>query len=745
MKTTPEQPDFRTWLAQRTDEELTDLLHARPDALLPPPSGLTPLAARLQLRASVGRAVRTLTALELATLESAADLGGELEPLSAAQIRGDVLARAQDPSPGQVAEALDRLIRLGLLFGGPDNLLLVREAMPSLPRDWRLLDAPVADDLTVRLSRLPKNQRAILDTLLAAGGPGRTRDAAPEADPTRPVPRLLAAGLLVRVDEGTVRLPAPVRAVLRGEEIHHHRLAPSVRVSGETLPDERARDRADQAGAAAGLEVARHLRELIERLGAEPVPLLKGGEVGVRAVSTLARQLRLSEEEIRRLVALGVAAGLLDRGEPTPLPLDDAGSDYLAPTVDVDQWLDADLAGRWTGLLRGWLASPWATWLDARLLGEDSHRRHLPDQRSLVLSQFTRPAEGVPLDEGQLREDLFFTAPVHHSLLPAGAVTELVAEAHWVGALAGETATSLLRALLDPGADAAAVATDVTPGTVRRVIPQGDMTILAPGPLPRAMQTELDLLADPESVGLASVYRVTEASVRRALDTGRTAGQLRDWLAGHSLGEVPQSITYLIDDVARRHGSLRGGPAMSYLRCDDPLLLAEVARTAAAERVALHVIAPTVAVAQAPLATVIAQLREAGFQPVAEDATGAALDIRPRPARLPGRDVPARATGGVDVPTAVAAIRRGEAAAGGSRATDERGNVVQGTQTLALLQAAARGGRTVTLGFVDRQGMAAHRTVKPLTVSGGQVDALDEVTGTVHRFTLHRITEVILG
>ena len=263
-------------------------------------------------------------------------------------------------------------------------------------------------------------------------------------------------------------------------------------------------------------------------------------------------------------------------------------------------------------------------------------------------------------------------------------------------------------------------------------------------PLPRSLQTELDLLGELESAGQASVYRVTETSVRRALDTGRTAEELRTWLADHTLGEVPQSVTYLIEDVARRHGTLRGGPAMSYLRCDDPSLLAEAARTPAAERVALKVIAPTVAVAQAPLVRVIEALREAGFQPVAEDATGAALDIRPKPARLPAPDIPARAPHQLDesrISAAVAAIRRADGA-------KEAGAAVSGADTqttLALLQAAARGGRTVTLGFVDKHGRAVHRTVTPLTVTGGQVDALDEVTGQVQRFMLHRITEVLLG
>ncbi|MDO5513149.1 helicase-associated domain-containing protein [Corynebacterium sp.] len=736
MSATPASPDFRTWLSDRDDLELANLLRARPDVALPIPPGITPLAARLQLRASVGRAVRTLTALELATIEAAANLGAELSAVPREEIIAAV--PASDPL---VEAALDHLRSLALIYGDDAALRVTPEAMASLPADWQLLDdSPTTPSLP--LEDLSEKQRAILDTLLHSGGVGRTRHADADADPTHPIPQLIAGGLLVRVDSGTVRLPRRVRAALLGREIPRHPLSPSARVRGQMLADDRARDRADQGGAAAGLEVARHLRHLIEHLGAEPAPLLKEGGVGVRAVTALARTLDVPEDRIHRLVALGSAAGLLARGE-----VDDV--DVLAPTVAADDWLEADLATRWLTMTTGWLQSPWAPWLvgtpderksPIRLLADAMHRPQLLEQRRMVISQYTHAPAGIEVSDAELREDFFFTHPIAATLMSEATVSALVEEARWIGLVAGGTATTLLRALLDPQADALATATEVTPGTVERLIPQGDMTVLAPGPLPRALQTELDLLGELESAGLASVYRLSDTSVRRALDAGRTAGQLKDWLADHTLGEVPQSILYLIDDVARRHGTLRGGPALSYLRCDDPALLAEAVRTPAAAEVALRLIAPTVAVAQAPLVRVIEQLRAAGFQPVAEDATGAALDIRPAPARLPARDIPTRRPQQLEesrIQAAVAAIRRHDA---GESLTPEDTRT-----TLAILQAAARGGRSVTLGFVDKHGQAVHKTVTPLTVTGGQVDALDDVSGQVQRFMLHRITEVLLG
>lgn len=72
------------------------------------------------------------------------------------------------------------------------------------------------------------------------------------------------------------------------------------------------------------------------------------------------------------------------------------------------------------------------------------------------------------------------------------------------------------------------------------LIAQADMTILAPGPLTTEIQEQVETLADVESPGLASVYRITEASIRRALDTGRTGADLQQFLEENVLGDVPQ-------------------------------------------------------------------------------------------------------------------------------------------------------------------------------------------------------------
>ena len=161
-------------------------------------------------------------------------------------------------------------------------------------------------------------------------------------------------------------------------------------------------------------------------------------------------------------------------------------------------------------------------------------------------------------------------------------VTWTLAEATVLGAVALDAMSTPGRALLDDPARAGAALRGVLPEPVDHVLLQADLTAVAPGPLDPGLERELDLVGEVESAGGATVYRFTETTVRRALDAGRTAAELHELFATHSATPVPQGLTYLVDDVARRHGRLRGGAALSFLRSDDEVLIAEVIASPAA-------------------------------------------------------------------------------------------------------------------------------------------------------------------
>lgn len=731
MKKDSPIPTLKGWLDTQSDDQLSTILRNRPDTVLPLPPNLASLAARLQLRASAIRAVLKLNALELGVLEAVANLGGELHPVTAPEVVEYLhVALAEDlPAQDTIDAALATLKNFALVYGD-DQLMIAQETMPALPVHWRLLPevsdrGQSEEQVRESVDKLSDRHRKLLHTLAASGGFGLTRDAAPDADPSRPIPQLLASGLLARVDEQTVRLPAMVRRVIEGREQLPAQVRPIPRMAAPGSND---------GGIAAGLEVVRHMRLLIDALSHVPAPTLKVGALGVRVVTRLSKELDLDETELARLLSLGMASGLIRKGVPDPLPMDDDGGDYVAPTPLADEWMESDLAHQLGTLMSGWWKQTYAPWLVGQaddkdkpihVLSKTSIIDSLPDARAKILSSLSR----VLVDN--LHADLAFHYPLAASRMNPDTITQLVQEAQWIGAYS-QGVTAAGQALID-GENPTEVIK--APAPVESFIVQGDFTIMVPGPLTPAMQKTMDSIASLESPGLASVYRLSEKSIRHALDLGLTTPEILEFLKEHSMTDLPQSVGYLLSDIARKHGTLRGGPALSYIRSDDPALLHSAVEAGA--DVALRQIAPTVAIAQAPLLQVITVLRAAGFQPVAEDGEGASLNISPSPARVPAASPPpvVPALDESRVQAAVKAIRRENSASQGTVSTQP---------TLSVLQAAVRGQRTVTLGFVDKQGVAVHRVVKPLTVNAGQVDAVDEATGAVHRFMLHRITEVIV-
>ncbi len=163
---------------------------------------------------------------------------------------------------------------------------------------------------------------------------------------------------------------------------------------------------------------------------------------------------------------------------------------------------------------------------------------------------------------------------------------------------------------------------------------------MAPGPLERPLADMLSVLADVESKGGATVYRFTPGSVRRALDAGQAASDLHAFLAAHSRTPVPQPLSYLIDDVARRHGHLRIGAASAYVRCDDEAVLNEILADRRSTGLRLRRLAPTVLAAQADPGSLLEALRDMGYAPAAESAEGDVLITRAGARRTPPRTPP---------------------------------------------------------------------------------------------------------
>ncbi len=326
--------------------------------------------------------------------------------------------------------------------------------------------------------------------------------------------------------------------------------------------------------------------------------------------------------------------------------------------------------------------------------------------------------------------------PVHHHRAPERLVPLSPAEQ----GVAAAAAARLLAPLL--------------PEPLDHVLLQADLTAVAPGPLRRPLADMLGVLADVESKGGATVYRFTPASVRRALDAGRTAADLHAFLTEHSRTPVPQPLAYLIDDVARRHGHLRVGAASAYVRCDDDTLLNEILADKRAAALRLRRLAPTVLAAQTDPATLLEGLRAMGYAPAAESAEGDVLITRAHAHRTPPRTAPEPVPDGPPPPdatllaAAIRAIRAGDLAATTPR--KPAGEPLAGgelprtssAETLATMQAAVLTGDSVWIGYVNAEGAASQRVIAPIRVEGGFVTAYDHTADEVRTFPLHRITGV---
>ncbi|ORA78809.1 helicase-associated domain-containing protein [Mycobacterium malmoense] len=741
---TPDIP-LGSWLADLPDERLIRLLELRPDLAQPPPGSIAALAARAQARQSVKAATDELDFLRLAVLDALLVLQADSAPVPTAKL----LALIGDRAPeADVIGALDDLRRRALVWGEAAVRVAADAgtALPWHPGQVTLEDASrTGEQIADLIDGLDEAQRDVVDKLLEGSPMGRTRDAAPGARTDRPVPQLLAMGLLRRIDAETVILPRHVAQVLRGEQPGPMQLtAPDPVVSTTTAHD------VDATAAGAVIDLLRELDVLLQTLGAAPVSELRSGGLGVRDVKRLAKATGLDEPRLGLILEVAVAAGLIASGMPDPEPARGDGP-YWAPTVATERFTSMSPAERWHLLASTWLDLPSRPALigsrgpDGKPYGaltDSLYSTAAPLDRRLLLGMLSELPAGAGVDAASASAALIWRRPRWARRLQPPPVADLLTESHALGLVGRGAISTPGRALLQESADpeiAVHAMSRAMPAPIDHFLVQADLTVVVPGPLQRDLAEDLATVATVESAGTAMVYRVSEQSIRHALDIGKTRDWMHELFRKHSKTPVPQGLTYLIDDVARRHGQLRIGMAASFVRCEDPALLAQA--VAVAEELQLRALAPTVAVSPAPIAEVLVALRGAGFAPAAEDSTGSIVDVRPRGARVPTpqrrrpyRPPPRPSTETLNA--VVSVLRRVTAAPFGNIRVDP-------AVTMSLLQRAAKDQDTLVIGYLDAAGVATQRVVSPITIRGGQLVAFDSASGRLRDFAIHRITSVV--
>ena len=698
------------------DERLAALLEARPDLATPAPHDSAQLAARVVVRTSVLRALDELDTLELLVLQSVvqdSDLG------------------ALPADPDAVAQAVRRLEDRALVWGLPLRPVLVVGDLLRLP------SGPPPDEVPRLLQAAHPAARELLETLALTGAQGRwSGGAGPTAD-------LVSAGLLARVDDRHVALPWTVRLGL-------------VRASGRPvdqppplLTSERAQALVDRAAAGAAFELVRRTELLLDRWGSHPPGALRAGGLGVRDLKAAAALLHVETEIAALVVETASAAGLLDQGST-----EGVDTAWL-PTETYDAWLTGTVAQRWTALARAWLESPRLVSMVGRrvadkpvnALSPDLSRTWLVPLRAETLAELAalRPGQSLEPTTGavSLGERLRWRRP-RRSAIRLAQVPHVLIEAAQIGVTGLDGLSGFGRKLLD-ATDPVPALESLLPAPVDHVLLQADLTAIAPGPLEQELGRKLALVADVESRGGATVYRFAASSVRRAFDAGWSAAEVHDFVSSTSRTPVPQSLSYLVDDVSRRFGTLRAGVAESFLRSDDETALTELLHAPGAESLRLRRIAPTVVVSDVPLGLLLPRIRELGLAPVVEAVDGTVRVARPdvfrarsarrRSAPPPGVRATARTA------AVVTAIRSGDrsAAVRPARGT----SVSHPSEVIALLRQAAEAREQLLIGYVGNDGTVAERMVSPERVEGGQLTAYDERSDSLRTFALHRITAAV--
>lgn len=812
---------FTDQLRARTDDELVTLLRLRPDLGSPSPATLASLAVRATSRMSLERALAAVDAAVLQAIEAVVALAAEEPPTRdevLAAVAGPAVGGSEigdetdDAAPGSpasaaddlalVVRALDDAVARALVWTDDSGRLHpspgLAEVLGPYPAGLAAPTAtparpgvpPAPADVQALLAEAPAGARAVLEAL--TWGPPVGIAPEPSTAAGRTVAWLVRRGALRATDARHVVLPRTVALALRGGRTHPE-------VARQPTPTVGRRWPASLVGAesaAAAERIVRLVGVLVDTWGRTPPAVLRAGGLGVRDLRRLAQRLEVDEDEAAFVAELAAAAGLVvdDGGDPPA----------FVPTDLVDGWAARSLPERWAALATAWRDTMRTPWLvgtrDDRgaarsALEPELHRRWAPRVRRTVLEVLASTPEGLGPGTGGVLDVLRWRAP--RSVPPEAVVRGLLTEAARLGVTGAGALSPAGRALLtdDPAAPAAALAADL-PETVDELVLQADLTGIVPGrPSPR-LETLLARTATVESRGGALTVRFTPESLRVGLDAGATADDLLGELAAVSRGHVPQPLEYLVRDAARRHGRLRAGAALAYLRADDPALLAGLPDDPRFASLGLVLLAPTVLAASVPPAELVDALRERGLAPVLEGPDGsvvhaqaAPLRVRVRPSRAQAqpasdddRSALARATALVPrlrraeeaVPQLAAGLPPLEPAgpeagpppaaalsAGGPEAgtaapvhvrppapVPHRADVPDGTAdpalALLLLREAADERTPVWVELVGARGELDRRLLVPVRVDGGRLRAVDpareaELTVAVHRIaSVHR-------
>ena len=727
-----EMRSFSDYLRSVDDAALISLFSARPDLVTPVPPDIASLAVRACSAPSLARAIDSLNKWQLQVLEAVVSVN---EPFTEKTI-----AALTDK---QAASALEHLIKVGLVYPSDDGLRVptqLREVLGAEPAG--LGPASMVKLKLSDLEQAPQDSKKILERLMWGPPRGSVGDI---KNPGPGVAWLLERKFLVALDQRTVILPREVAIELRGKKIHKELCAQAPEFTGT----KREKKQVDLAAIANVSTVLRWVEELLNFWAEEPADALRAGGLGVRDLKTLSTHLGVDDACTAFIAELAYLTSLIS--------ID--ANDQILPSNKFDIWLMQSPADRWQMLASAWLITSRVSGLVGRLesknvaaLGPELDRVNASKVRGLTLSLLKENPEIAP-DWNSFKSSLDWRAPVRRNSSLQDELAEwTLREAEWLG-ITGQGAISKYGIGFLNGDDLDLINQDL-PKTVDHILIQSDNTAIAPGPLEHEISQSLAMMAEIESRGGATVYRFTEATIRRALDHGKTGDEIKSFLAKTSKTPMPQPLEYLIADVAKKHGKLRVGNTSSFIRCEDTALISQIINDKKLEILGIRRIAPEVVICEMDATDAMRILRECGYLPAGESVNGMILTgaksnralTKPRPPLIIGE---------VEVPTdesltaAIRTLRTGEKSTHRQTRLRQVANEALGAlprttanETMDVLQQFISEEKTLSIGYADNNGGVTHRIIDPIRISAGALIARDHATGEVQSFRIPRITGV---
>ncbi|MFF1573217.1 helicase-associated domain-containing protein [Leifsonia sp. NPDC058292] len=439
----------------------------------------------------------------------------------------------------------------------------------------------------------------------------------------------------------------------------------------------------DRLASERAFESVAAVSELLAELDREGARELQKGGLALPASKRIAGALAVDVSVVPTVVSVASRAGLV--------ALDDA---LWLPTEESAGWSHSPTADRWKALVAAW-------------------QNALPDDLRALLTGRARAEWGE-----SLREHVAWLYPAGREIAQKRVVA-YTRDAEWLGITARQAPSSAGTALVEQGPDAAAqVIRELFPAEVDKVYLQHDLTVVSPGPLEPGIDARLRVMADVEGRALASTFRVSAASINRAIAAGETAESIREFLASISLTGLPQPLDYLITDATERYGRVRvceitqtDSLTRSAVVSADPQLLRTIEVDQSLNSLSLARVSPERLESRYARDVVFWALSDARYPVAAEDAAGEVVSLRrhrvarPQPTRKadPAADLIAR-------------LRETEVSEDAS--TQEQWLARQ-------LDLAIRGKQTVVVQVAMPDGRTVEYLLEPTGVGGGRLRGRD--------------------